>query len=59
MSFVVFNGIGYKVGDLVVLRTDDMEGTVFSLFGDWTWKAKITSIFPCKILSAITHVSNP
>jgi len=45
MSFVVFNGIGYKVGDLVVLRTDDMEGNVFSSFGDWTWKAKITSIF--------------
>jgi hypothetical protein len=45
MSFVVFNGIGYKAGDLVVLRIDDMQGNVFSSFGDWTWKAKITSIF--------------
>jgi hypothetical protein len=31
MPFVVFNGIGYKVGDLVVLRTDDMESNVFFL----------------------------
>jgi hypothetical protein len=45
MSFVVFNGIGYKAGDLVVLKIDYMQGNVFSLFGDWTWKAKITSIF--------------
>ncbi len=29
----------------MVLRIDDIEGNVFSSFGDWTWKAKITSIF--------------
>jgi len=45
MSFVVFNGIGYKAKDLVVLRIDDIQGNVFSLFGDWTWKVTITSIF--------------
>jgi hypothetical protein len=25
MLFVVFNGIGYKVRDLMVLKTNDME----------------------------------
>ncbi len=45
MLFVVFNRIGYKVRDLMVLKTNDMESDFFLKFGDWTWKVKITLIF--------------
>jgi hypothetical protein len=45
MLFLVFDGIGYKVRDLVVLKTNNMESDLKIIIGDWIWKVKITLIF--------------
>lgn len=50
MLHEVFNGIGYNVGDYVVVKLDDMEDHPLNRLGEWTWNAKITSIFVHKFI---------
>jgi hypothetical protein len=50
MSHEVFNGIGYNVGDYVLVKSNDMEDHTLNRLGEWTWKAKITSIFMHKFI---------